>query len=142
MADRSKLMNKDALDMPDVDYSAIAPGASLRVAATPKIAAFASVEVPLMLYSGPIQLPASYGSAKILVEASPELPLAKLIPRGLAPKGRSVKAVAEIELSANAESMARKLPAVMIGKSACVSLDGFDANTVAYRGSLPADASH
>jgi len=54
--------------------------------------------------------PAEDGSAKILVEASPVLPLARLIPRGTVPKGRTVKVVAEIELSANAESMSRRLP--------------------------------
>jgi hypothetical protein len=66
MADRSGLMMQDQLDMPDVDYSAIAPGAAAHIAVTPKIAAFATVDVPLMLYSGPIQLPANYGAAKIL----------------------------------------------------------------------------
>jgi len=66
MADRSKLMTKDQLDMPDVDYSAVAPGIVARIAATPKIAAFGTLDVPLVLYSGPIQLPASYGSAKII----------------------------------------------------------------------------
>jgi hypothetical protein len=59
-------MNKDQLDMPDVEYKAIAPGAIVRVAATPKIAAFGSLDIPLVLNSGPIQLPASYGSAKII----------------------------------------------------------------------------
>lgn len=66
MADRSGLMNPEDLDMPDVDYSAIAPGGTLRIAATPKIAAFASLDLPLMLHSGPIQDPTSYGAAKIL----------------------------------------------------------------------------
>ncbi|HEX5062371.1 MAG TPA: hypothetical protein VFV99_23530 [Kofleriaceae bacterium] len=66
MADRTGLMNPDQLDMPDVDYTAIAPGVSARIAATPTIAAFGSLDLPLMLDSGPIQKPASYGSAKIL----------------------------------------------------------------------------
>ncbi|HEU4665931.1 MAG TPA: hypothetical protein VFS55_18020 [Dokdonella sp.] len=66
MADRSQLMKPEDLDMPDVDYSAVAPGALLRIAATPKIAAFASLDLPLMLHSGPIQDPTSYGAAKIL----------------------------------------------------------------------------
>ncbi|HEY5948612.1 MAG TPA: hypothetical protein VIV40_24135, partial [Kofleriaceae bacterium] len=66
MADRTKLMNPDQLDMPDVDYTAIAPGVTARIGATPKISAFASIDFPLMLKSGPIQQPASYGSAKIL----------------------------------------------------------------------------
>jgi len=66
MADRTGLTNPDQLDMPDVDYTAIAPGVSARIGATPTIAAFGSVDVPLMLDSGPIQKPTSYGSAKIL----------------------------------------------------------------------------
>jgi hypothetical protein len=66
MADRSKLMSPDQLDMPDVDYSAIAPGVALRVGATPKVSAFATLDVPLMLHSGPIQDPTSYGASKIL----------------------------------------------------------------------------
>lgn len=66
LADRSGLMNPDQLDMPDVDYKAIAPGVIAHIGVTPKIAAFGSLDVPLMLNSGPIQEPASYGSAKIL----------------------------------------------------------------------------
>jgi hypothetical protein len=66
MADRTGLMTPDQLDMPDVDYTAVAPGLSLRVGATPKISAFATVDVPLVLTSGPIQNPASYGGAKII----------------------------------------------------------------------------
>jgi len=66
MADRTGLMNPDQLDMPDVDYTAIAPDVSARIAATPTIAAFGSLDFPLMLDSGPIQKPTSYGSAKIL----------------------------------------------------------------------------
>jgi hypothetical protein len=65
-ADRSKLMSADQLDMPDVDYKAIAPGAAMRIGVTPKITAFATVDVPLVLNSGPIQLPANYGSARII----------------------------------------------------------------------------
>ena len=66
MADRTALMMPDQLDMPDVDYKAIAPGIAARVAATPKISVFGSLDLPLMLNSGPIQDPASYGAAKIL----------------------------------------------------------------------------
>jgi hypothetical protein len=66
MADRTKLMMPDQLDMPDIDCKAIAPGVVVRIAATPKVAAFATVDVPLVLSSGPIQLPASYGAARIL----------------------------------------------------------------------------
>jgi hypothetical protein len=66
IADRSQLMNPEQLDMPDVDYSAIAPGIAARIGVTPIASAFATVDVPLMLYSGPIQDPTSYGSSKIL----------------------------------------------------------------------------
>jgi hypothetical protein len=66
LADRSGLMNPDQLDMPDVDYKAIAPGVAARIGVTPKIAAFGTLDIPLMLNSGPIQEPKSYGSAKIL----------------------------------------------------------------------------
>ncbi len=66
IADRSGLMNPGLLDMPDVDYSAIAPGATLRIGVGPKISGFASLDLPLMLSSGPLQEPASYGGAKIL----------------------------------------------------------------------------
>src|SRR5690606_23874947 len=66
IADRSGLGNPTQLDMPDVDYSALAPGIAVRLAATPKISAFATLDVPLMLHSGPIQDPTSYGSSKIL----------------------------------------------------------------------------
>ena len=55
------------LDMPDVNYTAIAPGLAVRIGATPKIAAFATFDFPLMLFSGPIQDPVKgYGSSKIL----------------------------------------------------------------------------
>jgi hypothetical protein len=66
MADRTKLMNPDQLDMPDVDYSAIALGVALRVGAIPKVSAFATLDLPLMLHSGPIQDPTSYGASKII----------------------------------------------------------------------------
>lgn len=66
IADRSGLMDPDLLDMPDVDYTAVSPTISGRFALTPKLAAFAGLEFPLMLNSGPIQETASYGSARIL----------------------------------------------------------------------------
>lgn len=67
MADRTQLMNPDQLDMPDVDYKAIAPGVAAHIAISPTIAAFGTLDVPLMLNSGPIQDPATgYGSSKIL----------------------------------------------------------------------------
>lgn len=66
MADRSKLMMADQLDMPDVDYTALAPDVTARIAAAPNVGVFASLQIPLMLSSGPIQEPASYGPSTIL----------------------------------------------------------------------------
>jgi hypothetical protein len=67
IADRSKLMNPDQLDMPDVEYSAFAPVVELHVGAGPKIDAFGSFDFPLMYKTGPIQNPNNnYGAAKIL----------------------------------------------------------------------------
>ncbi|HTL34000.1 MAG TPA: hypothetical protein VL326_12785, partial [Kofleriaceae bacterium] len=67
MADRSGLgMTPEKLDMPDVDYTAVAPDLTGRFAASPKLGVFASVQLPLMLNSGPIQDNKSYGPSKIL----------------------------------------------------------------------------
>ena len=66
IADRSGLAMGTALDMPDVSYRAVALGALGRFAITPKIAAFGSLDFPLMLYSGPIQEPANYGAARVI----------------------------------------------------------------------------
>jgi hypothetical protein len=66
MADRSKLMMPEQLDMPDVDYTAIAPDITARFAGSPKLGVFASVQLPLMLNSGPIQANTSYGPSTIL----------------------------------------------------------------------------
>ena len=65
-ADRSKLMMADQLDMPDVDYKAIAPAVMARIAAAPNVGVFAGLQFPLMLSSGPIQEPMSYGASTIL----------------------------------------------------------------------------
>jgi hypothetical protein len=66
VADRSKLMMPEQLDMPDVDYTAIAPDLTGRFAASPKLGLFANVQLPLMLNSGPIQANTSYGPSTIL----------------------------------------------------------------------------
>ena len=55
--------------------------------------------------------PAEDGSVRIVAEASPGLPLAKLIPKGTVPTGRTVRAVAEITLSTAASVTERRLPA-------------------------------
>ncbi|HUJ58055.1 MAG TPA: hypothetical protein VLX92_06170 [Kofleriaceae bacterium] len=54
------------LDMPDVDYSAVAPGAIVRFPITPSIAGFAAVDVPLMLSTGPISTAADYGRGQVI----------------------------------------------------------------------------
>jgi len=66
IADRTALAAPTVLDAPDVDYSAIAPGATLRLGATPKIGVFFVVDVPLMLSAGPIQTDQSYGPADVI----------------------------------------------------------------------------
>lgn len=54
------------LDMPDVDYTAIAPGAVGRFVLGPKLGLMLQLDLPLMLNAGPIQSPLSYGPAKII----------------------------------------------------------------------------
>jgi hypothetical protein len=54
------------LDMPDVDYAAIAANAAGRFALGPKAALVVALDVPLMLDAGPIQSSQSYGPAHIL----------------------------------------------------------------------------
>jgi len=66
MADRSKLTMPTDLDMPDVDYTALAPDVTARFAATPKLGVFAALQLPLMLSSGPIQSSTSYGPSTII----------------------------------------------------------------------------
>ena len=65
-ADRSGLMMPTQLDMPDVDYAGFAPGAEVRFAATPTIAGFASIDVPLVMASGDIQSATSYGRGTVI----------------------------------------------------------------------------
>ena len=65
IADRSSLMGA-TLDMPDVDYQAIAPGAIAKFAATPTIGISISVDVPLMVASGAITSMADYGAASVI----------------------------------------------------------------------------
>jgi hypothetical protein len=66
MADRSGLMAGAVLDMPDVDYTALAPGVLARIEAAPAVALFAQVDVPLILKSGDIQSATSYGRGKVI----------------------------------------------------------------------------
>jgi opacity protein-like surface antigen len=53
------------LDAPDVDYSAIAPGVSLRVPVTSSVAVFGGAGGLLILGAGGIQSNASYGHATV-----------------------------------------------------------------------------
>lgn len=66
IADRKDLMMATALDMPDVDYTAVAPGAELRVPATPTIGMVVAIDIPLMLDAGPVAKASSYGPADVL----------------------------------------------------------------------------
>jgi hypothetical protein len=66
IADRKGLMMATALDMPDVDYTAVAPGAELRFPATPTIGMVVAVDIPLMLDAGPVAKASSYGPADVL----------------------------------------------------------------------------
>ena len=54
------------LDMPDVDYTALAPGVVGRFALGPKTGLVLALDVPLMLDAGPIQSSLSYGAANII----------------------------------------------------------------------------
>lgn len=62
VADRSGL-GTVVLDTPDVDYSAIAPSAGLRVPVTDTVIAFGAADVMLVLDAGPIANNANYGAA-------------------------------------------------------------------------------
>jgi hypothetical protein len=64
VADRSGLMAA-VLDAPDVDYTAIAPGAAVRVPVTGAIAVFGAADGLLILQAGAIQKSASYGPATV-----------------------------------------------------------------------------
>jgi hypothetical protein len=66
IADRTKLMMPSQLDMPDVDYTAVAPGALARFAAAPNIGIELAVDVPLMLDAGPIANGTSLGPANAI----------------------------------------------------------------------------
>lgn len=66
MADRTSLTMPTQLDMPDVDYTAVAPGAVARFAVAPKVGLVIGADVPLMLDAGPIAKGGSYGAADVL----------------------------------------------------------------------------
>jgi len=67
------------LDMPDTDYSAVAPGAVVRIAATPKIGIMGALDIPFVLGSGGITTGTSFGQATVFggaVEAALDYQLA------------------------------------------------------------------
>lgn len=66
VADRSKLAMATKLDMPDVTYSAIAPGVIGRFAITPTIGAFLGADFLLMRSTGAIQKTDQYGPADVI----------------------------------------------------------------------------
>jgi hypothetical protein len=66
IAERGGLAAGQMLDMPDVDYTAVAPGALVRFAATPTVGGFLAVDVPLILQSGDIQSSTSYGRGTVI----------------------------------------------------------------------------
>jgi hypothetical protein len=66
IADRTGLTMPTQLDMPDVDYKAVAPGVVARFAAAPKVGLVIAADVPLMLDAGPIAKTAGYGAADVL----------------------------------------------------------------------------
>jgi hypothetical protein len=66
IADRSGLMMMQTLDMPDVDYTAVAPGVALRFPAAPKVGVLLAADVPLMLDAGPVSKSTSYGPADVI----------------------------------------------------------------------------
>jgi hypothetical protein len=55
-----------AIDIPNVKYSIIEPGAGLRYPATPKIIVGADLKFMLVTSTGPIQDPMQYGSSSVL----------------------------------------------------------------------------
>jgi hypothetical protein len=65
-ADRSGIPAGQMLDMPDVTYSAIAPNAVGRFAATPKIGVFFSGAFLFLMKAGPISTKDGFGYAKTL----------------------------------------------------------------------------
>jgi hypothetical protein len=65
VADRTVLELPTDLDAPDVDYTALAPGIAFRTPVGASSAAFGGLKGMLILDTGPIQSPDSYGGAKV-----------------------------------------------------------------------------
>ncbi|HEY1558385.1 MAG TPA: hypothetical protein VGF94_26355 [Kofleriaceae bacterium] len=80
IADQSSLPTGTTLDMPDVKYTAFAPGAIARLAATPTIAVMLAVDVPLVLDAGAITSQADLRQASLVafaVQGGADFALAK-----------------------------------------------------------------
>ncbi len=69
IADRSGLPMGAMLDMPDTAYQAVAPGGALRFAATPTIAVYVSLDIPLVFASGSITTGTQLGKATVIAGA-------------------------------------------------------------------------
>ena len=69
IADRSSLASPTALDMPDVEYTAIAPGGIAKFAVAPKIGVFVALDVPLVMSTGPIEQASGYGRGNVIAAA-------------------------------------------------------------------------
>jgi hypothetical protein len=65
-ADKTSLPMGTTLDMPNCDYSAVAPGAVLRIAASPTIGVSLALDIPLILASGEITTGTSFGQATVI----------------------------------------------------------------------------
>jgi hypothetical protein len=68
VANRGGLMNA-TLDMPDVNYTAVAPSVAARFPVSPKIGVLLAAELPLMLSSGPITDGKNFGLASVFAFA-------------------------------------------------------------------------
>jgi hypothetical protein len=68
IADRSN-PTAATLDMPDTDYTAVAPGVVAKFAVSPSAAIVAGAEVPLVLAAGPITSAKDFGSASVIAVA-------------------------------------------------------------------------
>ncbi len=66
IADRKVLAEPNALDMPDVKYSGVAPGVMARFPVTPTIGGYVGGNILLMMSTGPIQQTINYGPADVL----------------------------------------------------------------------------
>lgn len=68
VANRGGLMNA-TLDMPDVNYTAVAPAVAARFPVSPKTGVLLAAELPLMLSSGPITDGKNFGLASVFAFA-------------------------------------------------------------------------